>query len=318
MAEKGAIGGILDTIIDKIVLAAMVTAVSTFLLYGYTAYSKAFDNIQVQSRATSDLAITLRDAVLKQSAKLTGDIKLAYLTGKRLSDDEHKAALGLVGDLARDAQILSAIFPGSSKIASDLASTLQKDVFFFQTNDFTQARLQALQAEVAKLLQAFIREFNGEMGKAAANEFRDIFNAFQQQVPWQFQPVYILLGCVVALIVLLAAANLWRILSTRSAEKLTPPAPPQHYFALIQKDPHGCYGATFPDVPSVVSAGRTLAETIQNATDALSVALAQSDKQPDAALPRARSVDELFSDPVFQGQAARGVIAAIPLRGTGA
>lgn len=318
MAEKGAIDGLLDTIIDKIVLAAMVTAVSTFLLYGYTAYSKAFENIQSQSRATSDLAIRLRDAVLKQSAKLTGDIKLAYLTGKRLSNDEHKAALALVGDLTRDAQILSAIFPSSSKIASDLASTLQKDVFFFQTNDFTQGRLQALEAGVAKLLQAFIREFNSEMGKASANEFRDIFNAFHQQVPWQFQPAYIVLGCAVALIVLLATANLWRILSSKNAETPTPQAPPRHYFALIQKDPHSCYGAAFPDIPNVVSAGRTLTETIQNATDALSVALAQASKQPDAALPRARSVDELFSDPAFQGQAARGVIAAIPLRDTGA
>lgn len=318
MAEKGAIGGILDTIIDKIVLAAMVTAVSTFLFYGYTAYSKAFDNIQAQSRATSDLAIRLRDAVLKQSAKLTGDIKLAYLTGKRLSAAEHKAALALVGDLARDAQILSAIFPDSSKIASDLASTLQKDVFFFQTNDFTQARLQALQAEVAKLLQAFISEFNSEMGKAAANEFRDVFNAFHEQVPWQFQPAYILLGCLVALIVLLAAASLWRILSTGNAQVSAPQVPPRHYFALIQKDPHSCYGATFPDIPGIVSAGRTLAETIQNATDALSVALAKSVEQPDAGLPRARSMDELFSDPVFQGQAAGGVIVAIPLRDTGA
>ncbi|HWV54754.1 hypothetical protein [Pseudorhodoplanes sp.] len=229
MTGKNAVSAMFDTIIDKVVLAALVTAVSTFLFYGYTAYNKAFENIQAQSRATSDLAIRLRDSVLKQTDKLTGDIKLAYLSGKNLTDKEYKSALSLVGDISRNAQILSAIFPDSSKIALNLASTLQKDLFFFQLKSVTEARLKAMEGEVATQLRNFIGEFNKEMGAAAAKEFRDIFNAFHETMPWQFQPFYIVLGCFAILIALLAAAQIWRKLTSGASEP--PPSsqtPPLH------------------------------------------------------------------------------------------
>lgn len=39
-----------------------------------------------------------------------------------------------------------------------------------------------------------------------------------------------------------------------------------HYIALIHKDTDSCYGASFPDVPGVFTAGDTIDEVMQRRT----------------------------------------------------
>jgi antitoxin HicB len=45
-----------------------------------------------------------------------------------------------------------------------------------------------------------------------------------------------------------------------------------HYIALIHKQPDSCYGASFPDVPGVTTAGDTIDAAIQKAAEVLEFA----------------------------------------------
>jgi antitoxin HicB len=88
-----------------------------------------------------------------------------------------------------------------------------------------------------------------------------------------------------------------------------------HYIALIHKDADSCYGVSFPDVPGVFTAGDTIDEAMQQASEVLQFA-AEDWQNPDGSkgFPPARTIDELRADVGFQEDAADAVIAAVPFR----
>jgi antitoxin HicB len=88
-----------------------------------------------------------------------------------------------------------------------------------------------------------------------------------------------------------------------------------HYIALIHKDADSCYGVSFPDVPGVITAGDTIDEAMQQASEVLEFA-AEEWQNPDGSndFPHPRTIDELRADPEFQEDAADAVIAAVPFR----
>ena len=83
-----------------------------------------------------------------------------------------------------------------------------------------------------------------------------------------------------------------------------------HYIALIHKDSDSCYGVSFPDVPGVITAGDTIDEAMQQATDVLEFAA----QDWPGTFPQPRTIDQLRADPEFQQDAIDAVIAAVPFR----
>ena len=85
-----------------------------------------------------------------------------------------------------------------------------------------------------------------------------------------------------------------------------------HYIALIHKDADSCYGASFPDVPGVITAGDTLDEAIARAAEVLAFAAEDWQELTGSPFPSPRTLDELRGDPEFRADAADAVVAAIP------
>jgi predicted RNase H-like HicB family nuclease len=85
-----------------------------------------------------------------------------------------------------------------------------------------------------------------------------------------------------------------------------------HYIALIHKDRDSCYGVSFPDVPGVFTAGDTIDEAIQKASEVLAFAAEDWSHLAGEDFPAARTIDELRGDPEFQESVADAVVAAIP------
>jgi predicted RNase H-like HicB family nuclease len=80
-----------------------------------------------------------------------------------------------------------------------------------------------------------------------------------------------------------------------------------HYIALIQKDTDSGYGVSFPDVPGVIAVGDTIDIAIAEASAALAFAF----EDWAGPLPKARSLEELRTDPGFSESARDAVVAAI-------
>jgi antitoxin HicB len=88
-----------------------------------------------------------------------------------------------------------------------------------------------------------------------------------------------------------------------------------HYIALIHKDTDSSYGVSFPDLPGVVTAGDTIDEAMQQATEILEFAAEDWENQDGSrGLPAPRTIDVLRADPQFQEESAEAVIAAVPFR----
>jgi predicted RNase H-like HicB family nuclease len=88
-----------------------------------------------------------------------------------------------------------------------------------------------------------------------------------------------------------------------------------HYIALIHKDPDSCFGVTFPDWPGVTTAGDTVEEALQNASEVLEVAAEDWESRDGRkGPPSPRSFDELRHDPDFRDDSAEAVVALVPFR----
>ena len=86
-----------------------------------------------------------------------------------------------------------------------------------------------------------------------------------------------------------------------------------YYIALIHKDADSCYGVSFPDVPGVFTAGDTIDEAMQQASEVLEFA-AEDWENPDGSrnFPAPRTIDALRADKQFQEDAVDAVVAAVP------
>ncbi len=87
-----------------------------------------------------------------------------------------------------------------------------------------------------------------------------------------------------------------------------------HYIALIHKDADSCYGASFPDVPGVFTAGDTMDEVMQKAAEVLEFAAEDWTELTGRDWPRPRTIDELRASPEFRHEAAEAVVVAVPFR----
>ena len=68
----------------------------------------------------------------------------------------------------------------------------------------------------------------------------------------------------------------------------------RHYIALIHKDANSDYGVSFPDLPGVISAGRTLDEARAMATEALAFHL-EGLAEDGGAVPEPSTLEEIMA-----------------------
>jgi predicted RNase H-like HicB family nuclease/uncharacterized protein (DUF1778 family) len=86
-----------------------------------------------------------------------------------------------------------------------------------------------------------------------------------------------------------------------------------YYTALIHKDPGSAWGVSFPDFPGCYGAADdSMDDAIEDATRALSFH-AETMISDGQAMPKARSLEELQSDPDFVEDSENATIVAIPL-----
>ena len=73
-----------------------------------------------------------------------------------------------------------------------------------------------------------------------------------------------------------------------------------HYIAYLRKDRNSDFGVSFPDFPGCITAGKTLEEARQLASEALSMHVEgmMEDKQ---LIPEPSTLDDLAKDPAMKG-----------------
>ena len=89
-----------------------------------------------------------------------------------------------------------------------------------------------------------------------------------------------------------------------------------HYVALIHKEPDGCYGVSFPDLPGVITGGDDFEDAVEQATEVLEFA-AEDWTNPDGSsgFKPPSSIDELRRNPQFVEDAKDAVVALIEFPG---
>jgi antitoxin HicB len=85
-----------------------------------------------------------------------------------------------------------------------------------------------------------------------------------------------------------------------------------HYIALIHKDPDGCYGVSFPDIPGVITGGDDFEDAMQQAAKVLSFAAEDwTNPNGSSCFKPPSTIDELRQNPEFVEDAKDAVVALI-------
>jgi predicted RNase H-like HicB family nuclease len=83
------------------------------------------------------------------------------------------------------------------------------------------------------------------------------------------------------------------------------------YIAYLHKDEKSNYGVSFPDLPGIATAGRTLEEARRFAAEALALHIHGMVEDGDP-IPEPSSLDDLKNDPDMKGAVAFLVTATAP------
>ena len=85
------------------------------------------------------------------------------------------------------------------------------------------------------------------------------------------------------------------------------------YLALVHTDAPDNYGVSFPDVPGCMTAGDTLDEAMENASEAL-VFHIEGMREDGDPLPRARDIHELRADAEIADDLSDAIVIAVRVR----
>jgi antitoxin HicB len=88
----------------------------------------------------------------------------------------------------------------------------------------------------------------------------------------------------------------------------------RHYIGIVHKEPASSFGVHFPDLPGVISSGKTIDDAILNAAEVLAFAAEDWEELTGQPFPQPRSFDELRNDPDMLARDTDSIIAAIPFR----
>jgi hypothetical protein len=108
-------------VLDKVLLTLLASVLSTYLLYSYNLYSKAFENAQVEARPYSTLAKKLYTHAIDDLDRAKAEVKLDQLSGQGLSEKTKGELLRLAKSIESQVNVLKS---ASSKTRSKTQATL--------------------------------------------------------------------------------------------------------------------------------------------------------------------------------------------------
>jgi hypothetical protein len=181
--------------LDKVLLALLATIVSTYVLYSFNLYNKAFETAQDQSHSYSRLAEKLYALVIDDLATLLRNIKVDQLSGSSpLSDTNKNELLRLANDVKTRASALRVKLAGPSQIALRAADELRDAVPHFATApNFTRTNVDAFTNQISIEQTEFIESYNAGIGPLLAMELANFQTAYTDNIPWQARPTSLLL-----------------------------------------------------------------------------------------------------------------------------
>jgi hypothetical protein len=153
--------------------------VSTFVLYSYNLYNKAFELAQPQAHVRSTLAKKLNEDIVDKAGVAGQKIMAKYLSAQKAD-----AALQAEFDhLVADIKFLTAVLKSSMKETGEVADTvwplLQKAVLDFSLSPKRQA-IEEFTQELVKQQVRFVAAYQKEIPdliRAELNEFSEVFNS---------------------------------------------------------------------------------------------------------------------------------------------
>ena len=189
---------------DKVLFVLLVSLLSTYILYDYNIYSKAFETASTQSRPYSTLAVKLFGVVTDEVSKLNSDLKLnELLKPDKISSDNLSHMFKVANDIKvsatvlRNATALHSTFNAPTDIALELATKLQiAAADFSDRNKFKKATVDNFNSEAEKLQSKFIDSHFEKIGALFSQELSTFKSKFSESVPWDAQPITVLILCL--------------------------------------------------------------------------------------------------------------------------
>jgi antitoxin HicB len=87
-----------------------------------------------------------------------------------------------------------------------------------------------------------------------------------------------------------------------------------YYIALIHKEDDSSYGVSFPDWPGVITAGDTIDDAVQKASEVLQFAAEDWATHTGSRVPAPSTIDDLRKGAEFREMAKDAIVVAVPFR----
>jgi hypothetical protein len=189
---------------DKVLFVLLASLLSTYVLYDYNIYSKAFETASSQSRPYSTLAVKLFNVVSDEVSKLNRDLKLnQLLKPDKISSDNLSQMLKIANDIKvnatvlRNAAALQSTFNAPTDVALELATKLRIGAAdFSDRNKFNKTTVDNFNTEAEKLQSKFIDSHFEKIGALFSQELSTFKSKFGESVPWDAQPITVLILCL--------------------------------------------------------------------------------------------------------------------------
>lgn len=189
---------------DKVLFVLLASVLSTYILYDYNIYSKAFETASNLSRPYSTRAVKLFDLVTDEVSKLDRDLKLnQLLKAEKISSDNLSQMLKVANDIKinatvlRNAAALHSTFNAPTDIALELATKLRiAAADFSDKSKFNKTTVDDFNAEAEKLQSKFTDAHFEKIGALFSQELSTFKNKFSEGVPWDARPATMLALCL--------------------------------------------------------------------------------------------------------------------------
>jgi hypothetical protein len=201
-----------NSILDKIVISVLATAVSTAAFFNFNAYNKAFESAHDRSRAVSQIAYKLRDSVVEKTTALQNEIEAARSDGNQvLSADVLRKARTTATEIEIHATLSSGSLTEASKAASSIAKQVREDALWFSQQGFTDnERFGAFRKNIREFQTSFVVAFQKEIGGLAASEFRRFLDSYHSEIPYQARPEILAAAAGIIIVIILVILHFRR------------------------------------------------------------------------------------------------------------
>ena len=193
---------LLKAFLDKIVIGVLVTAATTYLFFGYGAYSKAFENIETKTQGTLKLALALRQNVLTKVGEFNTEIRGSLYNADAPDEKKLHKLIGIAYDIRSDAALLSSKLTKSSPVATQISTEMLQVADLYKRQQLNVETFQKkYMISLIGLQRDFMEKFDAQIGDVASGEFGQLFAAFYKKMPSEYQPENVLIGALVVFLV---------------------------------------------------------------------------------------------------------------------